>query len=77
MTDNVIPFTGWCYAPIEPRGMLQSIAEDETVVDAFCIITHADGIRTYHSSTPDSNLALRQVEEFKFKLLRGDFNTRA
>ena len=72
MSDNQPVFN-----ELDPNETLAAIATDEDVKDFFAIVVRTDGTFTYHSNHPDSNLVLRWIEEFKLKLLRGDFVTGA
>lgn len=71
-TGSVIKFNGIITHSIDPNEMLMEIAKEE-IEGVFMIVQRKEGL-TFHSNFPDSNLALRLVEEFKYKLLSGDFS---
>lgn len=70
MTDNIVKFNGYTTLAINPNEMLLEIAKED-IEGVFCIVQRKEGL-SFHSNFPDSNLALRLVEEFKYKLLAGE-----
>lgn len=72
MSDNIVNFTGLYYGELNPQEILKQLSTEEDI-ESVLIIAVRKETTTYHSNFADGKYGLWLVQNFIYKLMKGDF----